>query len=133
MIDPTLVRERPQDVENRLRARGLDPSADLAELAVVEAERRRLIPLVENLKRDQNAAGDAVAKAKREGLDPSGIFAENKARAARIRELEGELAAIEQRRDSTLLVLPNLPHDSVPVGKSAADNIEVRQWEHRRR
>jgi seryl-tRNA synthetase len=128
VIDPTLVRERPQDVENRLRARGLDPSADLAELAIVEAERRRLIPLVETLKRDQNAAGDAVAKAKREGLDPSAIFTENKARAARIRELEGELAAIEQRRDTTLLVLPNLPHESVPVGKSAADNVEVRRW-----
>jgi seryl-tRNA synthetase len=128
VIDPTLVRERPQDVEARLRARGLDPSADLAELAVVEAERRRLIPLVETLKRDQNAAGEAVAKAKRDGLDPSGIFAENKARAGRIRELEGELAAIEQRRDTTLLVLPNLPHESVPVGKSATDNVEIRRW-----
>ncbi len=128
MIDPILVRERPQDVETRLRARGLDPSADLQELATVEAERRRLIPLVETLKRDQNAAGEAVAKAKREGLDPSGIFSENKARAARIRELEGELAAIKQRRDSRLLVLPNLPHESVPVGKSAADNVEVRRW-----
>jgi seryl-tRNA synthetase len=106
----------------------MDPSADLAELAVVEAERRRLIPLVETLKRDQNAAGEAVAKAKKEGLDPSAIFSENKARAARIRELEGELAAIEQRRDTTLLVLPNLPHESVPVGKSAADNAEVRRW-----
>ena len=120
MIDPTLVRERPQDVEARLRARGMDPSADLAELSVVEAERRRLIPLVETLKRDQNAAGESVARAKKEGLDPSGIFAENKARAARIRELEGELAAIEQRRDTRLLVLPNLPHESVPAGKSAA-------------
>ena len=128
MIDPILVRERPQDVEGRLRARGLDPSADLAELATVEAERRRLIPLVETLKRDQNAAGEAVAKAKREGLDPSAIFSDNKARAARIRELEGELAAIELRRDTRLLVLPNLPHESVPVGKSAADNVEVRRW-----
>ena len=128
MIDPILVRERPQDVLSRLRARGLDPSAELAELTVLEAERRRLIPLVENLKREQNTAGDAVAKAKREGLDPSGIFAENKARAARIRELEGELAEIEERRDARLLVLPNLPHESVPVGKSSADNAEVKRW-----
>ena len=128
MIDPILVRERPQDVEARLRARGLDPSADLQELAEVEAERRRLIPLVENLKRDQNAAGEAVARAKKEGRDPSAIFAENKARAGQIRELETELAAIEQRRDARLLVLPNLPHESVPVGKSAADNLEVRRW-----
>ncbi|HXT68609.1 MAG TPA: serine--tRNA ligase [Vicinamibacterales bacterium] len=128
MIDPILVRERPEEVEARLRDRGLDPTAELAELATVEAERRRLIPLVENLKREQNAAGEAVAKAKREGGDPSGIFAENKARAGRIRDLESELAAIEQRRDARLLVLPNLPHESVPAGKSAADNKEVRQW-----
>ena len=128
MIDPILVRERPQDVEARLRSRGLDPAADLAELGTAEAERRRLIPLVENLKREQNAAGEAVARAKREGSDPSAIFADNKARAGRIRELEGELAAIEQRRDARLLVLPNLPHDTVPVGKSAADNAEVRRW-----
>jgi len=128
VIDPILVRERPEEVEARLRDRGLDPTAELAELATVEAERRRLIPLVENLKREQNAAGEAVAKAKREGGDPSGIFAENKARAGRIRDLESELAAIEQRRDARLLVLPNLPHESVPAGKSAADNKEVRQW-----
>jgi len=122
------VRERPADVETRLRSRGLDPSADLAELTGLESERRRLIPLVENLKREQNAAGDQVALAKREGRDPSGIFAENKARAGRIREMETELGAVEQRRDARLLTLPNLPHESVPVGKSAEDNPEVRRW-----
>lgn len=128
MIDPALVREQLPHVEARLRARGLDPSADLADLSSLEAERRRMIPLVENLKREQNEAGELVARAKREGRDPSGIFAENKARAGRVRELETELAGIEQRRDARLLVLPNLPHESVPVGKSANDNVEVRTW-----
>ena len=128
MIDPVLVRERPADVDARLRARGIDPSADLTELTALEAERRRLIPLVENLKREQNEAGEAVARAKKEGRDPSGIFAENKARAGKVREHEAELAGIEQRRDAKLLTLPNLPHESVPVGKSAAENVEVRTW-----
>ena len=128
MIDPALVRERPAEVDARLRARGMDPSADLDELIAAESERRRLIPLAENLKREQNEAGESVARAKKEGRDPSAIFAENKARAAKIRELEVELAAIEQRRDAKLLTLPNLPHESVPVGKSAADNAEVRTW-----
>jgi len=115
-------------IEARLRARGLDPSNELAELATAEAERRRLIPLVENLKRDQNAAGEAVARAKKAGEDPSAVFAANKARAAEIREHEATLAVVEQRRDALLLTLPNLPHESVPEGKSAADNPEVRRW-----
>jgi seryl-tRNA synthetase len=128
VIDPVLVRDRIQDVDARLRARGMDPSADLAELGRLESERRRLIPLVETLKREQNEAGEAVARAKRDGKDPSAIFADNKARAGRVRELEVELAGIEQQRDARLLVLPNLPHESVPVGKSSADNPEVRRW-----
>jgi seryl-tRNA synthetase len=115
-------------VDARLRQRGLDPTAELAELATLEAERRRLIPGVEALKRDQNTAGEAVAKAKRAGQDPSAIFAENKARAGKIRELETELADIERRRDARLLTIPNLPHESVPVGRTSADNAEVRQW-----
>ena len=128
MLDPALIRDRLQEVETRLRSRGLDPSGELAELSSLEAARRRLIPTVENLKRDQNAAGEAVARAKKAGEDPSAIFAENKARAGQIRELEQELAEVERRRDALLLTLPNLPHESVPVGKSSADNPEVRRW-----
>ena len=128
MIDPALVRDRLEEVDARLRSRGIDPSGDLAELSRLEVERRRLIPLVENLKREQNEAGEALFDAKREGRDPSAIFAENKARAGRVRELETELGGIEQLRDARLLTLPNLPHSSVPVGKSAADNAEVRRW-----
>jgi len=128
MFDPALLRDQMSFIEARLRARGLDPSNELAELATAEAERRRLIPLVENLKRDQNAAGEAVARAKKAGEDPSAVFAANKARAAEIREHEATLAVVEQRRDALLLTLPNLPHESVPEGKSAADNPEVRRW-----
>ena len=128
MLDPAFVREHAAQVDARLRQRGLDPTAELGELATLEAERRRLIPGVESLKREQNTAGEAVARAKRAGEDPSGIFAENKARAGKIRELETELAEIEKRRDARLLTIPNLPHESVPVGRTSADNAEVRQW-----
>jgi seryl-tRNA synthetase len=128
MLDPVFVRDHLPEVEARLRSRGLDPASDLAELAGLEAERRRMIPAVENLKREQNAAGEEVARAKKEGRDPSGIFAENKARAGKIRDLETELAAVERKRDARLLTLPNLPHESVPIGKSSADNVEVKRW-----
>lgn len=128
MLDPVFVRENPELVEARLRSRGMDPSADLTTLAHLEASRRGLLPEVEGLKRDQNAAGEAVARAKKAGQDPSAVFAENKARGAKIKELEAELAAIESQRDALLLTLPNLPHESVPVGTSADDNVEVRRW-----
>ena len=128
MIDPQWLRDRLADVEARLRARGLDPTKELGELTALDAERRRLIPEVETLKRDQNAAGEAAARARRAGEDPSTIFAENKARAAKIRDLEAELGEVERRRDALLLMLPNLPHESVPAGASAADNPEVRRW-----
>jgi seryl-tRNA synthetase len=106
----------------------MDPSADLSALATLEAARRRLLPEVEGLKRDQNASGEAVARAKKAGEDPSAVFAENKVRGTRIKELEAELSTIEAQRDALLLTLPNLPHESVPVGASAEQNVEVRRW-----
>jgi seryl-tRNA synthetase len=128
MLDPVFVRDNPDAVEARLRSRGLDPTADLARLAELEALRRRLLPEVEGLKREQNASGEAVARAKKAGEDPSAVFAENKARGGRIKELEAELATVETQRDELLLTLPNLPHESVPVGASAEENVEVRRW-----
>lgn len=128
MIDPGYIRDNLADVEARLRSRGLDPSADLEAFSALEADRRRLLPEVEGLKREQNASADAVARAKKAGEDPSAIFAANKARAGRIKELEAELAAVEEKRDALLMTWPNLPHASVPVGASADDNVEVHRW-----
>jgi seryl-tRNA synthetase len=128
MLDPAFVRDHLDDVRAALRNRGLDADADLAELAVLDASRRRLIPELEELKRQQNVSGDEVARAKRQGLDPSGIFAANRARGQQIKQLEAEVDAVEQQRRDKLLRIPNTPHVSVPVGTSAADNREVRRW-----
>jgi len=127
MLDAAYVRDHMEDVRTGLRNRGLDPDADLEQIAVLESRRRRLIPEVEGLKRDQNAAGDEVARAKRQGKDASDIFAANKARGQQIRRLEVELDQVEQQRTALLMTIPNLPHSSVPVGASAADNKEVRR------
>jgi len=128
MLDPGDLRDRLADVTARLATRGGDLSRELGDLAALDAERRTLLPLVENLKRDQNAAGEQVARAKREGRDATEILAANKTRAAEIRERETTLSDVERRRDALLLTLPNLPHASVPVGASAAENVEVRRW-----
>jgi seryl-tRNA synthetase len=127
MLDPAYVREHMDEVREGLRSRGLQPEAELEQLGTLEARRRRLIPELEGLKREQNTAGDEVARAKRRGEDASPIFEKNKARAQQIRQLEIQLDQVEQQRALLLMTLPNLPDASVPRGTSAADNQEVRR------
>jgi len=127
MIDPAYLRDRLDEVRAAYRNRGLDADSDLEQLATLETRRRRLIPEIEGLKREQNAAGDEVARAKRQGQDATPLFAASKARAQHIRQLEIQLDQTEQQRTALLMTLPNLPHASVPVGRSAEDNQEVRR------
>jgi seryl-tRNA synthetase len=128
MLDSTLVRDRFDEVRARLATRGagLDPLLD--ELAGLEAERRRIIPRVETLKRERNEVGEQIARAKKEGTDAAPLLEANKRRAEEIRGLDAELQHVEDRRRDLLLRVPNLPHESVPVGRSADDNREVRRW-----
>ena len=127
MLDPALLRERFDVVRATLQKRGANLDADLQSLAALEAERRRLLPEVEGLKREQNDAAEEVARAKKQGLDTTAIQEANRARSQRVKQLDAELAALEQRRSQGLLVLPNLPHATVPDGTSADDNVEVRR------
>jgi seryl-tRNA synthetase len=127
MLDPAFLRDNFELVRAGLQKRGLDLTAELEDLATLETRRRRLIPEIEGLKREQNAAGDEVARAKRQGQDITKLQQASRERAERIKQLGIELDQVEQRRNRGLLAIPNLPHETVPVGKSAADNVEVRR------
>ena len=128
MLDTALVRDRFDEVQARLRTRGAGLDPLLAQLAEAEADRRSRLPVVEALKKERNEIGDEIARRKRAKEDASDLLEASKARAERIRELDAELAEIEQRRTNLLQRVPNLPHPSVPVGASAADNVEVRRF-----
>jgi seryl-tRNA synthetase len=128
MIDPAYLREHPEEAAARLRTRGLDPDELLAAFKRHDAERRQALLEVEELKREHNASGEQVAKAKREGHDAAELIAQGKARSEKIRGLEKAVTELEAQRDASLLVIPNLPHESVPVGTSAEDNPVVRTW-----
>jgi seryl-tRNA synthetase len=125
MLDAGYVRDHVEDVRRGLQSRGLQPDAELEQITTLETRRRRLIPEIEGLKREQNAAADQVARAKRQGQDASPIFAANKARGQQIKQLEIQLDQVEQQRSALLMTLPNLPHDSVPRGTGADQNVEV--------
>ena len=128
MLDPTFVREHQDEVRRGLQKRGLNVDGELEAFATLENRRRRLIPELEGLKREQNTAGDEVARAKRQGKDAKSILEANRQRAQEIRQLAVELEQVEQQRTKLLMSWHNLPHDSVPVGKSEADNQVVRTW-----
>ena len=127
MIDPQLLRDSPDAVRAAVRNRGAKLDAELDSIAELEARRRRLLPELEGLKREQNAAAEEVGRAKRQGLDTAALQEATKVRAQTIRQLDAEVQDVEARRQSALLVLPNVPHASVPVGASADDNVEVRR------
>jgi seryl-tRNA synthetase len=127
MLDAALVRDRVDEVRAALARRGIDADAELEELATLDGRRRRLIPEMEELKRQQNAAGEEVARAKREGRDVSAVHAASKERGQKIKQLEADVEVLERERRRLLLTLPNVPDASVPVGASAADNREVRR------
>ncbi len=128
MLDPNYVRDNIEAVQQGLGNRGLDAVAELQQLATFETQRRRLIPAIEGLKREQNTSGDQVARAKRQGEEVKHLYEASKLRTQKIKQMEVELEAAERQRTLILEALPNLPHASVPVGKGAADNVVVRTW-----
>jgi seryl-tRNA synthetase len=127
MLDPTFIRDHVEQVRIGLQNRGLDPTKALEEIATLETHRKRLIAEYEGLKRLQNTSGDEIAKAKRQGQDTAHIQEAGRTRNQQIKQIGIQLDSTEHRRDAALLTLPNLPHATVPVGKNAADNAEVRR------
>jgi seryl-tRNA synthetase len=127
MLDAAYVREHFDDIRRGLARRGVSLDAELDQLAQLETERRRMIPQIEGLKREQNTAVEEVARAKRQGQDVGEIVSANKERGQQIKQLENQLADLEQQRSGLLMTLPNLPEASVPEGRGAEDNVEVRR------
>ncbi|HEX3703337.1 MAG TPA: serine--tRNA ligase [Vicinamibacterales bacterium] len=127
MLDSAFVRDRVEEVRTGLKNRGLDPDKALEEIATLETARRRMIPELEGLKRQQNTSADEIARARRHGHDTTPVQEANRARAQQIKQLSVQLDGVELKRNHALLVLPNLPHASVPIGKGADDNLEVRR------
>jgi seryl-tRNA synthetase len=127
VLDPAFLRDRFDDVRIALQNRGVSLDAELQSLASLEADRRRLLPEIEGLKREQNTTAEEVARARKQGLDTAALQDASRQRAQRIKQLDVELAAVEEKRSQGLLIVPNVPHATVPVGKSADDNVEVRR------
>jgi seryl-tRNA synthetase len=127
MLDLAFVRENLPLVEEKLRQRGISPDV-LKDFKQVDTERRQVITETETLKAQRNRASEDIAKLKKAGQDASAQIAETKELREKIQELEKSAEEHDKRLRELLVSLPNMQNDSVPVGKSADDNVEVRRW-----
>ena len=128
MIDLAFVRANLPLVEEKLRARGMDPAVTLGDFAAVDRERRDAITQVETLKAQRNKLTEEIAKLRRSGEDASAATGQTKALKAEVDSLEAAAASADERLREMMQTLPNLPHDSVPVGKSEHENREEKVW-----
>jgi seryl-tRNA synthetase len=126
MLDIKLIRENPDAVERALATRGA--AVSLAPVLAADAERRRLVTEAEELKAERNRASEAIGQAKRRGEDAQATMAHMREVSDRIKALDALVKEADARLESLLLDVPNVPQPSVPVGRSAEDNVEVRRW-----
>lgn len=118
MLDIKLIKENPQNVIDRLRAKGKEAEADIYRVIELDAKRRELIASSESLKAEQNKTTKLVPVYKKEGKDCAPIFAQMKELGAKVKEQEEELRQVETEYTSIMLSFPNLPDpDVVPGGK----------------
>src|SRR6267378_4207552 len=128
MLDLNFVRDNLPLVEEKLRLRGMNPAQVLKDFQAIDTERRQAITQAETLKAQRNRASEEIGKLKKSGQDATALMAETKDLRDKIQDLEKTATDYETRLRDLLAGIPNLPHDSVPVGKSSDDNIEARRW-----
>ena len=129
MLDIRLIREDPVRIRANLERRGLPAKVQLLEEVIAkDLEWRRLLLEVDALKHRRNVLSKEIAEAKRGGKDASALQREAAALPAQLDAKEQLVEGLRKEIDAHLLRLPNLLHESVPTGKTAADNVEVRRW-----
>jgi seryl-tRNA synthetase len=126
MLDLKLLREDLALVKKRLAARGTQ--IDWNEFASLDHERRNALSNLEKLKEKKNRLSGEIGRIKKSGGDATTLMEEVEEISDAIRAAERPLAEIERRFETFMLQLPNLPHESVSLGRTAEDNKEVRRW-----
>jgi seryl-tRNA synthetase len=126
MLDPRLLRERPEEVRKRLGPR--EAQIDWESLAKLDRDRRQLLVKVEQLRHERRTVSEKIADLKRRQQPVDSLMDEMKGVGERLKLLEENLRASEEQFDAIALLIPNLPHESVPSGVDSAGNVEIRRW-----
>jgi seryl-tRNA synthetase len=131
MLDLNFVRANLELVEEKLRARGMDPQAVLGDFRRLDQERRTRITQAETLQAQRNKLSQEVGRSRKAGADASQVAAvmdQTRDLKQQTEELERSAAQAEEAMRQLLIAIPNLTQESVPPGKSEAENVEVMRW-----
>ena len=126
MIDIKFIRENPDIVKTGIENK--NDNSNIDELLTIDKNRREKLQLVEELKSKRNSASQQIGALKKAGESTDHIMAEMKELSDKIKGLDEELREINEEFQTMLKWIPNIPHSSTPVGKSAENNVEVRKW-----
>ena len=127
MLDPKFIRSNPDAVRQGLINKKVDTGV-LDEFLEADELWRKELTQVDELKALRNTVSEEISKMKRSGQDASAEIARMREVSDRIKEMDAKVRELEERANSALLMIPNLPHESVPVGEDAKDNVIVREW-----
>ncbi|MGG3019757.1 serine--tRNA ligase [Geobacillus stearothermophilus] len=127
MLDVKILRAQFEEVKEKLMQRGGD-LANIDRFEQLDKERRRLIAEVEELKSKRNDVSQQIAALKREKKDAEPLIVQMREVGDRIKQMDEHIRQLEEELNALLLSIPNIPHESVPVGQSEEDNVEVRRW-----
>ena len=127
MLDVKMMRQNIEEVQEKLMTRGVKKET-LAEFMELDENRRKLLVKSEELKKYRNDVSAEIAQLKRAKEDASAKIAEMKEVGGNIKALDTEIAEVDEKLKQIATTLPNLPHDSVPVGTDEEDNVEIRRW-----
>jgi len=127
VLDLKFVRDNYDDIKKKLNKRGEDLT-DFDKFPELDKKRRELILETETLKAKRNEVSQEIAQRKRNKEDADQLIKEMKEVSDKVKVLDESLRAVEEELDQLMLSIPNIPHESVPIGESEDDNVEIRKW-----
>jgi seryl-tRNA synthetase len=126
MLDARFIRENIDVLKTALKKRGYE--IDLSEFVSLEQKRLGLMREAEELRNKRNVVSTEIGRLKKQGQETENLVQEMRDVSDRIKEIDEILAVIEEKTGQFLLNIPNIPHESVPVGKDETENVEIRKW-----
>ena len=128
MLDIKVIRQDPERVKTAMKNRNKDMDREIDEILQIDVERRAINTAVDNMKAEQNRVSKLIPQYKKEGKDIAPIMAEMKELSEKIKEEDAKLSELEAKQDDIIHAIPNIPNETVPIGRDDTENVELRRW-----